>query len=161
MLESWPTLLLGAGGGFLTSSSVQYVQHWFNKKRERDRREEMWYMEVVNSTRALRRRAKGLDANLELPEGVRTRKPEEIENKELAQIVALIEELRSTHDQMPIQFYDSLVDKRLSEITRFYDSSTVGEDPEDIIDFKQDLIEESQGTLDAIEQEYTDAPELY
>ncbi len=161
MLENSPSLLLGGVVGFLTSSAVQFVQHRFAKKREKDRREEMWYMEVINGTKALRRRANGLDPNIDLPERVRTRKPEEMENNELAQIVTLIEELRDTHDQMPIQFYDSLVDKRLSEITRFYDSSTVGEDPEDIIDFKQDLIRDSQETLDAIEQEYKNAPELY
>lgn len=161
ILENWPTLLLGAGGGFLTSSAVQYVQHVFNKKREKDRREEMWYTEVINGTRELKRRAEGLDASIDLPERVRTQRPDDIENKELAQIVTTLEELRKAHDQMPIQFYNSPVDEHLSEITRFYDSSTVGDDPENVIDFKEDLLENSRKTLDAIEEEFADAPALY
>ena len=161
MFENWGSLALGGVGGILTSSVVQYIRYYLDKRKERERREENWYMQVVTNTRALRRRAADLDSSIELPERIRTRSAEDIDNKELAQVVNLIEELRDVHDQMPVQFYGTMVDDELSEITRFYDSSLIGDEPQDVVEFKGELREGTKSTLDAIEEEFSPASHLY
>lgn len=161
MIGNWESLVIGGVGGIATSGVVQYIQYRLNKKQNKELREENWYMDLIRTTRALRRRASHLDASITLEEGVRTKDSENIDNKELAAVVELIQELRDIHDRMPIQFYDTKVDKELSNLTRYYNSDTIGQQDSDIVEFKRELRNETKSVFDAIEEEYEKAPELY
>jgi|AntDeeMinimDraft_5_1070356.scaffolds.fasta_scaffold04505_4 hypothetical protein len=161
MIENWESLVLGGVGGLATSGIVQYIQYLLEKKRNKELREEDWYMDLITTTHALRRRAGHLDASITLEDGVRTKDPDEIDNNELAAIVKLIQDLREIHDRMPIQFYDSQVNESLSELTRYYNSETIGEEDPNIVEFKRELREETKSVFDSIEKEYEKSPELY
>lgn len=155
------SLLLGGLGGILTSGVVQYIRYRIDKKMERERKQSEWYMGIITTTRALRRRAMDLDASIELDQPPRRSDSEDIENEAIARVLKLIEELREKHDRMPIEFYGSDVDDALSDLTRTYSSGAIGENDQSVVDFKRELRNETEGLLDAIEKEYEDASDLY
>lgn len=161
MIENLGSLVLGGIGGVVTSGVVQFIRYKLDKKQNKELREENWYMDLIKTTQALRRRASHLDASIELEKGIRTRNPRSIENEELSIIVDLIQDLREIHDRMPIQFYNSKVDNNLDNLTRYYNTETIGEEDPSVVEFKRELRDETKSVLDAIEEEYEKASDLY